>query len=291
MKCDSLNAIIEPQKEQTILKENTAFNFPLVSIIIPTHNSAGTLMTALKSVETQTYPNKEIIVVDNKSADETIRIAKERKCRLFKKEGGLAIQLNFGVTKAKGQYIYFMDSDMEITPKVIQECVRLCENTGADGVLVSEICSEKTFWQKCRGLEKKLNLGDEKVECVRFVKKSIYEKIGGYDETLAGYRDYDFDIKFTNGGFKKARCKYLVIHHVAPSLRDVTLKRYHRGKALKKYIKSYPSQSLSQFLFKKSYLKLGFYMVRDPLVFFGFITIRMVEYTTSFLALLVSLVD
>jgi glycosyltransferase, family 2 len=50
---------------------------PLVSVIIPTYNSARTLETTLKSVKDQTYPNIEMIVVDNQSKDTTRQIAEK----------------------------------------------------------------------------------------------------------------------------------------------------------------------------------------------------------------------
>ena len=52
-------------------------DFPLVSICIPIYNSAGFLSKCLDSIVSQTYPNKEIIVSDNASTDETEKIAKE----------------------------------------------------------------------------------------------------------------------------------------------------------------------------------------------------------------------
>lgn len=52
-------------------------NIPLVSVIIPTYNSARTLETTLKSIKKQTYQNIEIIVVDNNSKDTTKKIAEK----------------------------------------------------------------------------------------------------------------------------------------------------------------------------------------------------------------------
>ena len=50
---------------------------PLVSIIVPTYNSASTLETCLASLKSQSYPNIEIIIVDNYSTDDTLNIAKK----------------------------------------------------------------------------------------------------------------------------------------------------------------------------------------------------------------------
>jgi len=90
---------------------------PLVSVVIPTYNGARYLEEAVKSVLRQTYRNLECIVIDDGSADNTLEIvdkigSKDSRVKYFyKTNGGLSSARNFGITKSKGEWIHFLDSD------------------------------------------------------------------------------------------------------------------------------------------------------------------------------------
>ncbi len=90
---------------------------PLVSVIIPTFNGARYLEEAVKSVLRQTYKNLECIVVDDGSIDDTREIINKLGSRdscikyFYKSNGGLSSARNFGITKSKGEWIQFLDSD------------------------------------------------------------------------------------------------------------------------------------------------------------------------------------
>lgn len=87
------------------------------SIIIPVYNTEKYLKKCLDSVINQKFDNYEIIIVNDGSTDNSQTIInnyknKSNKIRVFKnKNGGLSFARNFGVTKAKGDYILFLDSD------------------------------------------------------------------------------------------------------------------------------------------------------------------------------------
>lgn len=92
----------------------------MVSIIIPVYNSQDYLKLCLDSVLRQTFEDFECIMVDDGSTDESLSI-----CELYQKRdgrfhayhkpnGGVSSARNFGIDKAKGEYLYFMDSDDEI---------------------------------------------------------------------------------------------------------------------------------------------------------------------------------
>jgi len=102
------------------------------SVIIPTYNRANTIGQAIQSVLAQTYGNYEIIVVDDGSSDNTeevVRNIKSPKLLYYKKENGeRAAARNFGIKKANGNYISFLDSDdvlyenhLEVASQFIKE--------------------------------------------------------------------------------------------------------------------------------------------------------------------------
>lgn len=91
---------------------------PLVTIITPCYNSAGFIKATINSVLEQTYTNWELIIIDDKSKDNSCEIIEEyarqhSKIRLIKLEqnGGVANARNIGLQEAKGKYIAFLDSD------------------------------------------------------------------------------------------------------------------------------------------------------------------------------------
>src|ERR1017187_11037104 len=108
---------------------------PLVSVIVPTKNSSEFLRACLISVRKQNYKQIERIVVDNYSTDDTLAIAKRyaRKCITHGPER--SAQVNYGVSNAKGEYIYKVDSDFILDKSVVKQCVNKALE-GFDAVVV-----------------------------------------------------------------------------------------------------------------------------------------------------------
>lgn len=105
---------------------------PLVSVIIPIYNVAPYLKECLESVIAQTYSNLEIILVNDGSTDKSEEIAKEylndwRIELISVPNGGLSKARNIGLKKAKGEYIYFIDSDDYIPSGFLEEMVKIAK--------------------------------------------------------------------------------------------------------------------------------------------------------------------
>ncbi len=106
---------------------------PLVSAIVPTYNRANLLYRAIESVIKQSYPNLEIIVVDDASDDNTQEVIngisdhRLRYIRHQKNLGGAASR-NTGIDAATGEYIAFLDSDDVWLPQKIEAQLAAIEN-------------------------------------------------------------------------------------------------------------------------------------------------------------------
>lgn len=88
----------------------------LFSVIIPTYNRAHTLPRAIQSVLSQTYSNWELIIVDNYSHDSTSALIEtyvDTRIKFYQinNNGVIATSRNYGISKANGEYIAFLDSD------------------------------------------------------------------------------------------------------------------------------------------------------------------------------------
>jgi glycosyltransferase involved in cell wall biosynthesis len=96
---------------------------PLVSVVIPTRNRLALLQRAIGSVEAQTYPNVEIVVVDNHADDPLThdQIRTSRPITIARTPTKLLLPLsrNFGADHASGEFISFLDDDDEILPSKI----------------------------------------------------------------------------------------------------------------------------------------------------------------------------
>ena len=87
-----------------------------VSVIIPMHNSSKFIIECINSVINQTYKNLEIILIDDKSTDDTLKKVssiKDKRIKLIKLKynSGAAVTRNKGIEESTGDYIAFLDSD------------------------------------------------------------------------------------------------------------------------------------------------------------------------------------
>ena len=105
-------------------------SLPLVSICVPTYNSAGYLRESLDSILRQTYPNMEIIVADNASTDGTLTILREyeerQQVRVLTNEINCGAAANFNrlIEAAKGELVAIYHSDDVYEPTIVQESVK-----------------------------------------------------------------------------------------------------------------------------------------------------------------------
>jgi len=221
---------------------------PLVSVIIPTYNSGKTLDRCLSSIKNQTYKNIEVIVVDNFSKDNTPEICKKHGAKLIQVEGERARAKNIGVKHAKGKYVLFIDSDMELTPRVVEECVRVAEsNPKVGGVIIPERSVGKSFWVKVRDFERQFYAGSD-IESARFFPKELVERVGGFDEDVVFYEEATLPNKIRLLGYDvKARIN-APIHHIEEdfSLWRWLKKKYYYGKTLRKFQKNYKHMDRSK---------------------------------------------
>jgi glycosyltransferase involved in cell wall biosynthesis len=176
-------------------------NSPLVSVIVPTRNSAKFLESCLKSIKNQSYKNIELIVVDNNSIDKTKKIVKKFADKFFNKGPERSAQRNFGVKRSSGDYVLIIDSDMILSKKVIESCVAKAQVDGnIKGIIIPEESFGEGFWAQCKKLERSFYIGIDWMEGARFFRKSIFQKVNGYDERLVSGEDWDLSQKIKKLG-------------------------------------------------------------------------------------------
>lgn len=252
----------------------------LVSVIIPTFNSEKTLERCLESVKSQSYKNIEIIVVDKFSNDRTVKIARKYTRKVYQiKASERSEQRNCGARKARGEYLCFIDSDMELSEKVIESCVNnINENSG---LIIPEETKFNNFWGKVRYFERSFYLGNNLIEAARFFVKKDFFVAGMYDLNLTGQEDWELPIRMKKMGFKIGRVKDYIYHNEENfSLWKNLKKKYYYSKTFNNYIKKHKDFSLIQinpfYRFWIFFRNKRFYS--KPLLAFGVILLKTMEY-------------
>ena len=148
---------------------NVSMKLPLVSVIVPVYNTGKSAKKLVEKILDSDYANLEVVLVDDGSTDDSLKnlkSIKSSKARIYSKEnGGPSAGRNFGVEKAKGDYLIFIDSDDDIGIDFIGELVEGMRKkntalvmTGVkyyrlDDGKVEELYSEPFVRKKNEGLE------------------------------------------------------------------------------------------------------------------------------------------
>ncbi|MCL2629480.1 MAG: glycosyltransferase [Alphaproteobacteria bacterium] len=112
---------------------------PNVSVIVPNYNNSKYLSACLDSVASQSHKSFECLVIDDCSKDDSEKIIKayvkrDKRFRFIKmpKNSGVGAVRNFGMDKARGEYLFFLDSDDAMAPAALENLLRVAESIGAD---------------------------------------------------------------------------------------------------------------------------------------------------------------
>lgn len=250
----------------------------LVSTIIPTYNSAPYLEKCLVSIKNQTYPHVEIIVVDNHSKDRTVQIAQQYG-NVYIKGPERSSQRNYGASEASGAFVFFIDSDMELEPEVVEECVIEASKRNIDTIVIPEVSVGDGFWTRCKALERSCYIKDSLIEAARFYNKKAFFEVNGYDENLIAAEDWDLSLRIKKAGFSFSRINALIKHHEGRlSLKNTIKKKYSYGLTIHRYIKKHKEEAKKQFMpIRPSYLRNYKRLLQHPVLTMGFLIMKTFE--------------
>jgi glycosyltransferase involved in cell wall biosynthesis len=185
---------------------------PLVTAIIPTYNRAHIICEAVESALAQTYPDMEVIVVDDGSKDDTLARLKQYGGRLrviTQTNKGPAAARNVGIAAAHGEFIAFLDSDDIWLPEKTERQVRLLQQAGnsvpccLSNILMKWNSGDRTSFEIAllhASLKEGLWLNVDDVLATRpvlfnqgiMIRREVLDKIGGFDENIRYLEDIEF---------------------------------------------------------------------------------------------------
>ena len=183
----------------------------LVSIIIPAYNSERWIVETIKSALAQTWSQKEIIIVDDGSTDNTLAIAKSFESRLLKvvqqPNKGASAARNKGLSLAQGSYIQWLDADDLLAPTKIMNQLKHAESGDRNKTLLTSsfgtfyFCRERAkfhrtgLWQDLSPVNWLLNKFNERVwmnPASWLVSRKLTAEVGPWHEGLVRDNDGEY---------------------------------------------------------------------------------------------------
>src|SRR3990170_1115557 len=120
---------------------------PLVSVIIPNYNYASTIGECVKAAQRQTYPSIEVIVADDASTDDSVAIARALGVTVLQVpvNSGVSTARNLGAAHAKGEVLFFVDSDVALAPDAVERAVAYLRDEPGLGAICGMYRAEPMF--------------------------------------------------------------------------------------------------------------------------------------------------
>lgn len=258
-------------------------DIPLVSVLIATYNSDAFVKDTVESIINQTYKNLEIVISDDCSTDNTIKIVEnlqQKDSRIIliknKKNLGIADNMNKGIMNCKGKYIAILDGDDWAYPYRIEEQVEIMEENPSV-VLCSgymDICDENLNIQTTRkypltdiDIRKAMVKYDPISHTSSMWRKDALLEIGLYSNKFPICRDYDLVVRISKFGEYRNIPKSLIKYRVRNNSET--------GKRIRQ------TQYYSFYIQMKAHFEYGFPLTFGDIIFMFFRLLATVILPTS----------
>lgn len=209
---------------------------PFVSVIIPVFNAEKFIAKSIASVLKQTFSNFELIVIDDGSSDQSVKVIREFqdvRIKLYSQSNsGQCKALNFGLANATGQFIKFLDADDYLNPVHLEKLVELIAS-------LDEKQAERTLvlsrWQRFSGednlfpivdrpewgnnrpmdfIVKALGNGPDMLPGWQWlIPKKLIERVGSWNENLGLGNDFEFSVRLILGSDQILFCHESIVYY------------------------------------------------------------------------------
>jgi glycosyltransferase involved in cell wall biosynthesis len=192
-----------------VTKYNTfQMDIPLVSVVIPVFNMQEFLAQTLESVLSTVYSSFEVIIVDDGSTDDSLKIAndysaKDNRIRIIPQQNsGVSTARNHGIREAFGKYILPVDADNLLSSNYIASAVAVLESNEKVRVVTckSVFFGDRAGEWKLRPFSLRLLARKNMIDTCAMYRKSDWQSVNGYCEYIKGREDWDFWISLLKKG-------------------------------------------------------------------------------------------
>ncbi len=189
---------------------------PSVDCIIPCYNGAATVVAAIRSVLDQGVPGVRVIVVDDGSRDDSVVCIRElvdpRVILLTQPNRGPAAARNTGIRAAEAPFCAFLDADDLWLPGKLAVQIESLERA-ADPRVVGHCVSFRQLWPEGGRSDRIMPPGERVADALMdvcfttigstlLVRRSVFETVGLFDESLTCFEDWDWQLRFLLLGFR-----------------------------------------------------------------------------------------
>ncbi len=196
---------------------------PLVSVIIPAHDSASTLDLCLQAVAESNFTDFEVIVVCDGCVDRSAEIAEARDVRVIRYEShrGAAYARNVGAVAALGKIFFFVDADCILNPDALSIAVR---TIGAGDQVIFGSYIEETrvpgFFSRFKNYQHHFTHQNADPVQISFwsgcgaITRRAFENLNGFDVSIRGIEDIEFGYALTQRGYTVKLVKSMRVEHL-----------------------------------------------------------------------------
>lgn len=217
-----------------------------VTVIVTLYNYMRYIEAALQSVLEQTHQGLNLIVVDDKSKDRSLSVAKRWMTKHASRFGramllsaefnyGLAVSRNAAFSRAETDHVFVLDADNALYPLAVERLLQACNNAGADAAYsLIEMFGDQAGIGESYVWDPNRFARHNYVDAMALIRKDAWEKAGGYALfSTSGWEDYDLWCSFIDGGMEgvfvpQILCRYRV--HGSSMLRQETNKEEEGAK-------------------------------------------------------------
>ncbi len=184
---------------------------PRISLVTTVYNRSPFLAQTLESILAQTYRNFELLIWDDGSTDNSVEIA-QHYARIdprvhviaFPKNQGLSVSLRAAIAATSGQYLGWVDSDDLLAPTALEATVAVLVQSPHIGLvytnynLIDEQGRDCGLGKLCRTpYSKEQLLVDFMTFHFRLIRRTVYDQVGGLDDSLEVSEDYNLCLKLS----------------------------------------------------------------------------------------------
>ncbi|MFX1392259.1 MAG: glycosyltransferase [Promethearchaeota archaeon] len=196
---------------------------PLVSYVVGVRNMGDTIGNTIESLLNQNYPNKEIIVINDGSTDNTDEILSQYPIKFIKtKKKGISNARNLGYKQSKGDFIAFTDADCELDPEWTNKIIEgfTDDNIGIIGG-ITKFRKDESFVSKYRSIEFSKRFKNIKKRDVVWAggpgsmfRRDILDKIGGFNPEWRYGEDAEISFYVIEHGYKILKINDAITYHM-----------------------------------------------------------------------------
>jgi glycosyltransferase involved in cell wall biosynthesis len=208
------------------LVAKTAMDFPLITVMIPSYNYLHYITTAIESVRSQTYPNVEIIVSDNRSTDGTVPALRERyagdaRVRIFENDTNVGMTGNFNEAykRATGSFMLWLSADDWLLPLHLERLHDVFERNPQLDIVYSNAyiadALERVYAMRRQAFP--IDYVDDREELIEMLtttcplcwptalfRREVFEELGTFDADGPTAADWEMQVRFAINGKKFA---------------------------------------------------------------------------------------